>query len=427
VRQLRSPAIAAYAIKGANAGFSFLVTAMLARLTDAATVGVYALGVSTLTLLGLAGLRGLDQIGLRAVAGDLREGHRSRAHGTWRWSLRIVSLSGLLLGLFFGAAVWWLPVGDWLEVDRATLLVAAFGIAVFPLFRMGQAGIRAAGFPLLGQFNEALPSILLAAALAGVALMGEPLTAALALALFVAMKGVAALIGFLRVGWEARHWGPPEMPATRALVKAGFTVMAIAMMHQFTGWFLLASLAGKVGAAEAGAFRVAFQIVTLALIVSQTAETYVAPRYAGDLRIGRTDLAWRRHWRASVLMLLISTPIFVAAIGFPEPLLRLAFGPEFAMAADALRVMSIGPAVAVLAGPIGTLLVMAGHERTNLAIAIAGAVALVVLAWLLVPTMGIMGAAIAYSVTIAGRNLLSLWLARRLISRRAPTIGPGGP
>ena len=88
--RLGGQTVAAFGLKIANAGASFLLSLMVARLFGAAGSGHFGIAVTTVTILSYVVLGGLDYTVVRTAAGDLREGKPGAARGAIRAAARIV-------------------------------------------------------------------------------------------------------------------------------------------------------------------------------------------------------------------------------------------------------------------------------------------------------------------------------------------------
>jgi len=103
----------------------------------------------------------------------------------------------------------------------------------------------------------------------------------------------------------------------------------------------------------------------------------------------------------------------------------MVFGSEYVIAWPVLVVLSIGQFVNVLAGPVGNMLSMAGHERVT-AFGVAVSVLVIVgLGLILIPTMGILGAAIATATGMVTWNVLLVALCYKRLGIWTPVIGIG--
>jgi O-antigen/teichoic acid export membrane protein len=119
-----------------------------------------------------------------------------------------------------------------------------------------------------------------------------------------------------------------------------------------------------------------------------------------------------------------TTALLVAGIVvFAEPLL-LVFGPEFRAGSTALVILAAGQLVNAFTGSVGALLVMTGHERDVAAGLAVGVATGIVLDLLLIPGLGITGAAIGGAAAMSVWNVtLSVVLYKRL-GIHATALGP---
>ncbi len=419
-RQLLSPALLAYGISGAAAVASFGSTLLLARTGGAAIVGHYALAISTANLLATLGALGLDRVLLRQIAGDLQEGIPGRARATLTTILLLVGLFSFALAVAYLVATWLGPVAQALGADQGAMLAATIGVLIWPLFRLAYSGLRGAGMPIIGQFFEALPTFLFALAilllwLSTVILSSGQVTVVFLLAQLLATIGAGFLL------WKkARTWGDPVEVEWSSLLLAGLPILGIGFMQISAEWVLLARISATATPAEVGAFRVAFQVMTIAMVVVATGESYVSPKIAADFRAGRLDLMWKRQRRATVLMFALAGPFLLLSLLVPEELLGIAFGPEFVIAATPLSIMAVAQLVAVARGPVGAMMIMAGLERQQLMLTIVGLALLLLLSFTLIPRFGLVGAAIAYAAPIILRSVGGYLIARRILPDKPP-------
>ena len=425
-RLVTSPALAAYGLKAANALTAFAATALLARMAGPAVVGNYSFAVVTATLLGIIALHGLDLVMLREAAGDLRQGNSGAARGVLRFATLSVGLAAAVITVIFIGAATAGRLSALLQTDQAAMIGAAIGIGSAAFFRLGLAGLRAAGRPVAGQFWEGANSFLFAGIIGALWLAARPVSALGAVLLFFGCQLASVAMVWIIVRRDAREWEAATPTDGARLRKSGFPIMAIQGTQMFQDWLLFALVAGAASAAAVGALRVAMQVVMVIAIVVTTGETFIAARVAGDLRAGRPDLVWRRHRRATWAMALAIGPLVLICMIFPNQLLGLAFGPAFVIAGPALAIMAAGQATKIATGPIGGLLTMSGHEKWLLRFTIVGLVLLVVLALWLVPIWGLEGAAVAQAVSVAFRNIASFVAAWRLIPKVAPPAAPAG-
>ena len=106
---------------------------------------------------------------------------------------------------------------------------------------------------------------------------------------------------------------------------------------------------------------------------------------------------------------ILACPLFFIFVFFPDSAMSL-FGEQFSKGGVVLAILAVGEFINVLTGSAGILLMMSGHEkavRNNTFIAI---ILLAVLCLVLIPTIGLVGAAISVASAIIMKNLIALFL-----------------
>jgi O-antigen/teichoic acid export membrane protein len=111
---------------------------------------------------------------------------------------------------------------------------------------------------------------------------------------------------------------------------------------------------------------------------------------------------------------MVSIPLALALMVFPKVYLGL-FGAGFDKGAAAMTIVAFGQLCNATAGPSGNVLIMTGHERIAAYGVIAGLIANVVLAFALVPSLGVTGGGIAYASSLIMWNIILAVVARRLV------------
>lgn len=101
----------------------------------------------------------------------------------------------------------------------------------------------------------------------------------------------------------------------------------------------------------------------------------------------------------------ISLPIFLIIFLFAKPILAV-LGNAYVLGASALMILSVSQFVSAATGQIGFIILMSGRTYIFLFTNIAAAVVNLLLNFLLVPTYGMVGAAIASAISLAGINIL---------------------
>lgn len=106
---------------------------------------------------------------------------------------------------------------------------------------------------------------------------------------------------------------------------------------------------------------------------------------------------------------LMGVPIFILILLFPEFILNLLFGEEYIIAADALRILSVGALFSATFSIPNQLILMKGKSKTILFDLSASVILNLLLNLLLIPNYGIVGASIATTISSIFLGLLYLY------------------
>ena len=172
-----------------------------------------------------------------------------------------------------------------------------------------------------------------------------------------------------------------------------------------------------------GVYHVATRLVTIAVFVLAPVNASFGPHLAHLYHQGRLDEVRRIYRVATGWVLRLSLPAFVALLVFPEQLLRLVGGPGLAGGAAVTVVLALGQLVNAATGPCGTLLNMSGRVSVNMADNLAALLLNVLLNLWLIPAYGILGAAVAWAVSLAAVNIARVWQVRAQVHTVPVTAG----
>jgi O-antigen/teichoic acid export membrane protein len=158
--------------------------------------------------------------------------------------------------------------------------------------------------------------------------------------------------------------------------------------------------------ADVGVYRIAFKIATLITFIQFAVNSIAAPNIA-SLYANNNMEGLRKYTRQiGVVNALFAIPIFILIIAFPETLLNL-FGAEYSSGKLLLPVLALGQLINALCGPVMYILNMTGKEQESQRIMLWMSVINIVLNLVLIPAYGIIGAAIATSISMIAWNVIA--------------------
>ena len=183
-------------------------------------------------------------------------------------------------------------------------------------------------------------------------------------------------------------------------VTNAISMIILQMDTLMLGYFKTTAIVGLYNAAHPLAQLIQVFLLSLVLIYIPITSQLYSRSLIDEIRRNYTILT---KWIFS-----ITFPFFLIIFLFPGAVLNILFGPLYAQAdaALALRILAIGMFIHVFLGPNAATLVVLGKTRLNMIDCLIGAVMNIMLNVILIPTHGIVGAAIASAVSLATSNVL---------------------
>jgi O-antigen/teichoic acid export membrane protein len=418
-------AATALAIRVASAGLMFVLQILLARLMAPEAYGGYVALWTWMLALGSFAALGFAESSVRFLP-RYRVRQRANAIGAfWRFGLRIVATASLMsgaLGIAFA-----LGLGDgrgW----ALTLLLVSCGLPFLALeyflegvarsfswFRLASVPVYIVRPLLIAAIclGLAAADIGLTVAVVGVVLIGSMalVTAGLALALGRRLRQEGAAVPKAATRGQRRLWLGASLP-----------LLLLSGLEDLTSYadILLLSLLADPG--QVGIYFAAARSLALAGFVAYAMTLVAGPRFALDL-VGQK----RSQLQASILdstrLTLWATVLAVMAAILGGPLLLGAFGPEFQAGQGVMWVLGAGLVVRSMSGQASEVLIVTGRQREGLLVGTAVLITTVLAALVLVPALGIIGAAIASAAGMAVRTVLLAWVLARTEGLQVLSLG----
>jgi O-antigen/teichoic acid export membrane protein len=402
--QLPTPdALGTLLLRGLLAGSELVCGLVIARIFHAAGYGTYALVLSWIGLLAIPAAAGFDRYVIREIAVRRARDEWGIIRGLLSRSRTIVAFASVALALCGAVAAPFVVAG----AARETVIALQLGMLAVPLVasnRLRQAALQGLGRVVVSQTPESIAQPIALLSLAGILYFatGFERTGALAVAIYVISCAVAWVMGLVivrRVLPDAiRHATPQKHTGDWLRAAAPFMwILGMNVIMTNSDTILVGMLSGPT---EAGTYRLASQMAMLISFPLTCVNMAVAPSVAASYAKGDFAALQATASGAARLIFLLTLPI-LGVLGFGGHYLLGLFGPGFQIAWPALMVLAAGQLVNVMMGTSGYLLIMTRHDRAVAVIFACAAVVNVVGSVIMIPILGILGAAIASATALA--------------------------
>lgn len=193
----------------------------------------------------------------------------------------------------------------------------------------------------------------------------------------------------------------------------------IERVRDWAGVLIVLAIAGPV---VGGVYAVVNRLVYAGYMVEQAARIVAGPRISRALATGDRAEASRLFLDVTRGIVSVSWPFYLLLAVFAPAVLSL-FGPEFVVGALPLTLLSLALMLATTAGMVQSILLMGGRSSWQLLNRIAELTTLVVVTLVLVPRLGLTGAALGWMAAIlVDTTLATVQVAVKLGIRSSPRL-----
>lgn len=367
-------------------GLTFVAFIYLARVLGVDTFGALEFGIALLAYATLVADAGLELWAMRSTA---------RGEDLTRLAGRVVGLRTALAFAGYGALAASTLIPTLSGELRPLLLI--LGLTLFAnalnlkwVFMGLQQMRTVAGALVAGQIVFALLVF---------ALVREP-----AHLLWVAWARVAsdAVMAAAFLGLFRRRHGPLRMAGTwgasRTMLRGALPFGVASTLAIMSFNFDLVFLGFFLGTASAGLYAAAYKPVTAILAgpISYFVGLFptLSKAYAEDQEVYRSTI--ERSFR---LLSMVAAPVAVGGFFLAEDAIGLLFGPRYEGAVAPLQILVWAAAFTIMRGTFRQGLIAAGRHRLDLRCAVTSVSTNVVANVALIPTLGLVGAALATALS----------------------------
>lgn len=170
----------------------------------------------------------------------------------------------------------------------------------------------------------------------------------------------------------------------------------------------IAIVAALAGPAASAVYAAATRFLVVGQVATQALQQVSEPHLARLIALDQHHAVRYVYHQLTLWSIALTWPLYLLVAIFAEPLLTVIFGTHYAQGHLTLTVLSLTMLFATAMGPVDVLLLMAGRSGLSLINTGTALVIDVVGCIVLIPLIGIEGAALAWAVAIITRNVMGM-------------------
>lgn len=420
----RGGALNLFAVVAAAVG-GFALYVVLGRVLTQGEAGAFIEAIAIFNILAIVGTLGADSGLVWAVSGALATGRTEELRPFVRTALVPVGLVGIgFAALIYFNADW---LADALGGEDHAAAIASYLRVLAPIVPL--ASLNYAVLGATRGFGTMLPTATIQHMGRG---LSQPLIVWTLLAVGVSASAVAlgwstpfvvgvavSSLWLIRLMRRHRANGSMSGSSGRSIGRRfwAFTVPRsfAAMFRVGVQWIDVLIVGALLDPADAAIYAVSTRLLQLGLFVASSVGEVAQPMFGGLLAAGHRQRAQEVYQTATGWQVVVTWPQYITAALFAAVILRTVFGDSYEAGATVVAILALSTMVGAAAGPVDMMLLMAGKSTWSLWNAGITLVTNVVLNLVLIPDLGIEGAAISWAVSRLLANAIPLVQVHRYV------------
>jgi O-antigen/teichoic acid export membrane protein len=397
-------------------GTRFVLAVLLARILGADAYGLYSIALTVATLGAAFSVLGLDSAVVRYVAIFRRREDRPGLLGTLQAGIGLPMLAAAVAAIVMFLAAGLIArelIGDpRLEPILRIAAVLVPAMVANSVLSAALQGSQNIGWAVVAeQFSQPIVRFGILFAFFLVGLTAELAVLASTLATIVAS---VLLLVFVQRRVSLRGIAGGARRDVGTLLGFSLPVYFSNIVNAVGNNLQTLLLGAMASVASAGIFAVAAQVMLIGTIFHAAIVQAAMPIFAELQDAAQTSRLRHLYQTTSKWTFTLNLPFFLLAVIFPVPLLAI-FGPEFVDGAPALAILAVASLINAATGSSGAILDMTGHTRIKLVNTTISVGLSIALNLLLIPSLGVLGAAIAVVGAVSSVNVLRVAEVRWLV------------
>jgi O-antigen/teichoic acid export membrane protein len=412
--ELLKGSFTAFFFRGIGILGQYVFLFLLAQIYGAEAVGIFSIIFIVLQLSGILSRLGTDNAMLKFAAEFTAKGDEETLDALLKQSYLITIIISLFISIIVFIESDFIAINIFSKESLDShIKIVALGITPFSLLFINNQFLR--GLKKIALFmilQSGLPFFIASIVLIVSTLGWQNELTIVAKSIVIAFSITFIISLFVINRYFKLKVAKPQFFISQKLLSVALPLMMVSTVAYMMGWIDTIILGIFNTETEVGIYNICLKIAAITSLPLVAVNSIAAPKFAeywgkGDIRgIEKTAKS------STKLILLTSTPLLLLILFFPSFILNF-FGAEFKVGYKALSIVAIAQFISALSGSVGFLLQMTKYQILYRNVIIIATVINVVLSFLLVPSLGVEGAAIATSVCLVFWNISSVIIVKR--------------
>jgi len=404
-----------FIIRIGGQAMGFLLTLLIAKYFGAKGLGDYVLSIVVLRVFTLVSKLGMDTFSIRFIASFAKQGKWKSIQLFRRKILFLLSITTIVSSLIM---YYFAPnISNLIHAKVEHVRLNAFFVLPMAFFMLHYQSLRGLKkiieFSFFYRMSQATFSIISIFIITQFIIDGNvPVYA------YLSSLAIVSFLAFLSFNYrynqvkENNAEEQVEELRYSEILKISIPLMFAQSVQFIMAWTDKLMLGNMMSSEDVGIYFTAFKLSMFASIALMAINSIASPKFA-ELYCKKDYEGLKKVAHQSTKMIFLATlPLMIVFFIFPEFLLGI-FGEEFKLGVTAFIYLSVGKLISSFSGSVGNLLQMTGKQVIFMNVLFFGAIVNVILNFVLIPKLGIEGAALASMISLSTWNLVMVYFVKK--------------
>ena len=390
---------------------NFLVTFLLAKNLPLSEAGIFFFLLTFFTSTGMIATLGFNTSFLKFIGENIHLKDKNTSNAIYFFGFKLVLLFSLFLSvliyLFSNELGFVFFQGD--DISKYILNFVIF-LPIFAILTINAYALAAFRYPIISSFLENTSIVFFF--LLFVFFFVDKLDIDLVIIFYILSALLSLIISYIflsKIGLKYQFLKKSDASKITQTTKLLFfslilTITISKISHLVSGIYIKPELFAI--------FMVAVRISSLISFFLSAFNIVVAPKFSELYKKGKLKDLRKLTFFSNRVLFIVGTPIFIIFMIYAEQIIGL-FGQEYTQGFNVLRILMFGEYINLITGSVIYLLNMTGFQKDVKNIYIFVGIYALISSFVLIPILGMYGAALSLSSSIIIANILGAIFVRK--------------